>query len=165
MATRTKRAGEDRLIKKYPNRRLYDTQTSSYVTLSDIKGLVMANEVFKVIDAKTMKITDTISTGGNTRLDEMSYDPKDQIFIGVNNAEEPPFATTSQRKPCAGAAPHGKLVEAQWVAAQLAYLKDLDVMQERLRKQKAPEAAGKGEGNEAGARRSSPQRASRGAFR
>ena len=53
MVTRTKRAGEDRLIKKYPNRRLYDTQTSTYVTLSDIKGLVMANEVFKVIDAKT----------------------------------------------------------------------------------------------------------------
>jgi polyhydroxyalkanoate synthesis repressor PhaR len=52
MVTRTKRAGEDRLIKKYPNRRLYDTQTSSYVTLSDIKGLVMSNEVFKVIDAK-----------------------------------------------------------------------------------------------------------------
>lgn len=53
MVTRTKRAGEHRLIKKYPNRRLYDTQTSSYVTLSDIKGLVMASEVFKVIDAKT----------------------------------------------------------------------------------------------------------------
>ena len=42
MATRTKRAGEERLIKKYPNRRLYDTQTSTYVTLVDIKGLVMA---------------------------------------------------------------------------------------------------------------------------
>ena len=53
MATRTKRAGEERLIKKYPNRRLYDTQTSTYVTLVDIKGLVMANESFKVIDAKT----------------------------------------------------------------------------------------------------------------
>jgi len=53
MVTRTKRAGEDRLIKKYPNRRLYDTQTSTYVTLSDIKALVMSNEVFKVIDAKT----------------------------------------------------------------------------------------------------------------
>ena len=53
MVTRTKRAGEDRLIKKYPNRRLYDTQTSTYVTLSDIKSLVMASEVFKVIDAKT----------------------------------------------------------------------------------------------------------------
>ena len=27
----------DRLIKKYPNRRLYDTQTSSYITLTDVK--------------------------------------------------------------------------------------------------------------------------------
>jgi len=53
MVTRTKRAGENRLIKKYPNRRLYDTQTSTYVTLSDIKSLVMGNEVFKVVDAKT----------------------------------------------------------------------------------------------------------------
>lgn len=53
MASRTKRAGEERLIKKYPNRRLYDTQTSTYVTLVDIKNLVMANESFKVIDAKT----------------------------------------------------------------------------------------------------------------
>ncbi len=53
MVTRAKRAGEDRLIKKYPNRRLYDTQTSTYVTLADIKNLVMANEVFKVVDAKT----------------------------------------------------------------------------------------------------------------
>jgi polyhydroxyalkanoate synthesis repressor PhaR len=53
MVTRAKRAGEDRLIKKYPNRRLYDTQTSTYVTLTDIKSLVMANEVFKVVDAKT----------------------------------------------------------------------------------------------------------------
>ena len=53
MVTRAKRVGEERLIKKYPNRRLYDTQTSTYVTLADIKGLVMANEVFKVIDAKS----------------------------------------------------------------------------------------------------------------
>jgi polyhydroxyalkanoate synthesis repressor PhaR len=53
MATRTKRVGEERLIKKYPNRRLYDTQTSTYVTLVDIKGLVMASEAFKVVDAKT----------------------------------------------------------------------------------------------------------------
>jgi polyhydroxyalkanoate synthesis repressor PhaR len=53
MVTRVKRAGENRLIKKYPNRRLYDTQTSTYVTLSDIKNLVMASESFKVVDAKT----------------------------------------------------------------------------------------------------------------
>ena len=53
MVARSKRVGEDRLIKKYPNRRLYDTQTSTYVTLSDIKGLVMGGEPFKVVDAKT----------------------------------------------------------------------------------------------------------------
>ena len=53
MVARLKRAGDERLIKKYPNRRLYDTQTSAYVTLADIKDLVMANEAFKVVDAKT----------------------------------------------------------------------------------------------------------------
>ncbi|MDB5727640.1 MAG: phbF [Noviherbaspirillum sp.] len=43
----------ERLIKKYPNRRLYDTQTSSYITLSDVKQLVLENEEFTVIDAKS----------------------------------------------------------------------------------------------------------------
>jgi polyhydroxyalkanoate synthesis repressor PhaR len=43
----------ERLIKKYPNRRLYDTQTSSYITLSDVKQLVLDNEEFTVVDAKT----------------------------------------------------------------------------------------------------------------
>ncbi len=42
-----------RLIKKYPNRRLYDTQTSAYITLVDIKQLVLENEDFRVLDAKT----------------------------------------------------------------------------------------------------------------
>ncbi|MDQ5942858.1 MAG: hypothetical protein QG572_1674, partial [Pseudomonadota bacterium] len=42
-----------RLIKKYPNRRLYDTKTSAYITLSDVKDLVLAFENFKVVDAKT----------------------------------------------------------------------------------------------------------------
>lgn len=41
-----------RVIKKYPNRRLYDTQTSSYVTLADIKKLVMDQIPFQVLDAK-----------------------------------------------------------------------------------------------------------------
>lgn len=53
MSSRAKKVGEDRLIKKYPNRRLYDTQTSAYVTLADIKELVMSGENFKVHDAKT----------------------------------------------------------------------------------------------------------------
>lgn len=42
-----------RLIKKYPNRRLYDTQTSAYITLSDVKQLVLDADVFKVVDAKS----------------------------------------------------------------------------------------------------------------
>ncbi|MCD8504392.1 MAG: polyhydroxyalkanoate synthesis repressor PhaR [Burkholderiaceae bacterium] len=46
-------ADTTRIIKKYPNRRLYDTQTSSYITLSDVKQLVLENENFKVVDAKS----------------------------------------------------------------------------------------------------------------
>lgn len=42
-----------RLIKKYPNRRLYDTETSTYITLTEIKRLVMAAEPVVVRDAKT----------------------------------------------------------------------------------------------------------------
>jgi polyhydroxyalkanoate synthesis repressor PhaR len=44
---------EIRVIKKYPNRRLYDTATSSYITLADVKKLVLENVEFKVVDAKT----------------------------------------------------------------------------------------------------------------
>ena len=50
--TNAKRPNE-RLIKKYPNRRLYDTQTSAYITLADVKQLVLGNQKFAVIDAKT----------------------------------------------------------------------------------------------------------------
>ena len=46
-------ADAPRLIKKYPNRRLYDTQTSSYITLADVKDLVLKHEQFQVVDAKT----------------------------------------------------------------------------------------------------------------
>lgn len=42
-----------RLIKKYPNRRLYDTKTSAYITLGDVKELVLKFDVFKVVDAKS----------------------------------------------------------------------------------------------------------------
>ncbi|MFN4003453.1 MAG: polyhydroxyalkanoate synthesis repressor PhaR [Hylemonella sp.] len=46
-------AAAERVIKKYPNRRLYDTRTSSYITLAEIKQMVMASEPFVVRDAKT----------------------------------------------------------------------------------------------------------------
>jgi len=56
------------------------------------------DSTIKIIDLKTMKIAETINTGGKTRVDEMAYDPKDQVFIGVNNAEDPPFATVISTK-------------------------------------------------------------------
>lgn len=43
----------ERLIKKYPNRRLYDTAVSSYVTLEDIRRLVRTGENFRVVDARS----------------------------------------------------------------------------------------------------------------
>lgn len=46
-------ASRTRLIKKYPNRRLYDTRTSTYITLADVKELVLASEEFQVLDAKS----------------------------------------------------------------------------------------------------------------
>ena len=42
-----------RIIKKYPNRRLYDTAISRYITLEEIQTLVLKSVPFKVIDART----------------------------------------------------------------------------------------------------------------
>ena len=57
-ATKSVRAAADktdavRVIKKYPNRRLYDTETSTYITLAEIRQLVMKTATFVVRDAKT----------------------------------------------------------------------------------------------------------------
>jgi len=52
----SKKAGvkpAQRVIKKYPNRRLYDTESSAYITLADVRHLVMGGAPFVVIDAKT----------------------------------------------------------------------------------------------------------------
>ena len=52
-APATPPGGEKRVIKKYPNRRLYDTSSSSYITLAQVRELVMAQEAFVVRDAKS----------------------------------------------------------------------------------------------------------------
>lgn len=44
---------QKRIIKKYPNRRLYDTATSCYITLEDVKQLVLEKIDIQVLDAKT----------------------------------------------------------------------------------------------------------------
>ncbi|TNF66654.1 MAG: polyhydroxyalkanoate synthesis repressor PhaR [Gammaproteobacteria bacterium] len=50
-----------RVIKKYPNRRLYDTAISSYITLDDVKALVLECEDFAIVDSKSKEdITRTV---------------------------------------------------------------------------------------------------------
>ena len=44
---------EERIIKKYPNRRLYDTTQSCYITLSDVRDLVLDETPFKVVDRQS----------------------------------------------------------------------------------------------------------------
>jgi polyhydroxyalkanoate synthesis repressor PhaR len=44
---------EPRTINKYPNRRLYDTSRSSYITLEDVRQLVLNRQPFQVVDKKT----------------------------------------------------------------------------------------------------------------
>ena len=43
----------NRVIKKYPNRRLYDTEISSYITIEDVRQLIVDGETLEVRDAKT----------------------------------------------------------------------------------------------------------------
>ncbi|HTT08186.1 MAG TPA: polyhydroxyalkanoate synthesis repressor PhaR [Gammaproteobacteria bacterium] len=44
---------EKRIIKKYPNRRLYDTTESKYITLEDVRHLIMQGVPFCVVDKQT----------------------------------------------------------------------------------------------------------------
>jgi polyhydroxyalkanoate synthesis repressor PhaR len=46
-------ASAPRILKKYPNRRLYDTNASTYITLADVKKMVLEGVEFEVRDAKT----------------------------------------------------------------------------------------------------------------
>ena len=44
---------EERIIKKYPNRRLYDTEQSKYITIADVRDMVLNGTRFKVIDSNS----------------------------------------------------------------------------------------------------------------
>ena len=89
----TKSESQTRLIKKYPNRRLYDTKTSSYITLADVKQMVHRQEDFQVVDAKSGEdltraillqiILEEESTGG---LPMFSSDLLSQLIRSYGNA-------------------------------------------------------------------------------
>jgi polyhydroxyalkanoate synthesis repressor PhaR len=54
-ANQTNQTNQTRVVKKYPNRRLYDTVESRYITLADIRRLVMERIDFVVIDKKSQE--------------------------------------------------------------------------------------------------------------
>jgi len=70
----------EHLIKKYPNRRLYNTSTSKYITLSDLKELIIGGALVKVIDS-----TDQTDLTRGVLL---------QIIIEAESAGEPIFSAT-----------------------------------------------------------------------
>jgi len=93
-----------RLIKKYPNRRLYDTKTSSYITLADVKQMVHRQEDFQVVDAKSGEdltraillqiILEEESTGG---LPMFSSDLLSQLIRFYGNAMQGVMGTYLER--------------------------------------------------------------------
>jgi polyhydroxyalkanoate synthesis repressor PhaR len=63
MARPRKKSDDVIIVKKYANRRLYDTGKSSYVTLEDLAEMVREGLDFKVVDAKTNKdLTQSVLT-------------------------------------------------------------------------------------------------------
>jgi len=68
-----------RIIKKYPNRRLYDTATSTYITLANIKQLVLEQTPFQVIDAKSN--------------DDLTRNILLQIILDEENGQAPMFSS------------------------------------------------------------------------
>jgi len=69
------------------------------VVFNDQAWVGDGDSTLKIVDLKTNKITATISTGGKGRLDELAYDPKGEVFIGINANDEPAFATLISTKP------------------------------------------------------------------
>ena len=68
-----------RVIKKYPNRRLYDTEKSSYITLNEVLEIIRSGQEFKVVDAVSG--------------DDISRSILVQIIIEQENGESPIFTT------------------------------------------------------------------------
>ena len=88
--------GELRVIKKYPNRRLYDTGRSCYITLEDVRALVIARVPFHVIDQRNKTdLTRSILLQVVANLEDRSPSLLTQAFLsdliprygGVNSRE------------------------------------------------------------------------------
>ena len=68
-----------RIIKKYPNRRLYDTKLSRYIALADIRTLVMQGVEFQVVGARSGE--------------DLTRSVLLQIMLDEENGDHPLFST------------------------------------------------------------------------
>lgn len=75
-----------RIIRKYPNRRLYDTEQSTYITLEDVRQLVLSETPFQVVDRRTggditrSVLLQVISEGENDNAPVFSTEVLQQII-------------------------------------------------------------------------------------
>ncbi|MDE2085934.1 MAG: WD40 repeat domain-containing protein [Xanthomonadaceae bacterium] len=53
----------------------------------------------QVVDIRAHKIVATVDTGGKRRVDELAYDPHEQVVIAANNGDTPPFISFVSTKP------------------------------------------------------------------
>ena len=84
---------DKRLIKKYPNRRLYDTAISSYVTIADVKQMIIEYEDIEIVDAKTgedltrsvfLQILSEEEAGGTPIFKQRNHLPNDSyVWQGI----------------------------------------------------------------------------------
>jgi len=88
---------EPRLIKKHPNRRLYDTCTNTYIRIDDVKGLVLKRVSFRIVDAKTNE--------------DLTRRVLMQIIVEEENSVRPMFSPDllAQIIRCYGNAMHGMM--------------------------------------------------------
>lgn len=131
-----------RIIKKYPNRRLYDTAINAYITLDDIKKLVLEHMEFQVIDARTKKnltqstllqiITEQEAT--TTPLFSISVL---QDFIRFYHEKSQHTFSQYLEQALALFIHQKKFFENQWVAYQT-LLTNPSLLQEVTKKQKLP---------------------------
>ena len=89
-----------RVLKKYPNRRLYDTHASSYITLADVKQMVLENIDFIVVDAKS---GDDLTRASDSRRSESSRSASKEKLprcrdptAGQSSAMRPSLASCSR---------------------------------------------------------------------
>ncbi len=98
MAAGTTPEGDEILIKKYSNRRLYDTQQSRYITLEDLAGLIRGGATVRVVDAKsgedlTRVVLTQVILEEQDRLDLLPVELLHHVIKTQGTMLQGPFAT------------------------------------------------------------------------